>query len=43
MDFDVVVKYILFIENLFKCKEIILMELFNKIVLFDFENDKFVL
>ncbi len=43
MDSDAVVKHTLFTENLSKRKEIILMELFNKIASFDPENDKFAL
>ena len=43
MDSDAVVKHTLFTENLSKRKEVILMELFNKIASFDPENDKFAL
>lgn len=43
MDSDAVAKHTLFTENLSKRKEIILMELFNKIASFDPENDKFAL
>lgn len=43
MDSDAIVKHTLFTENLSKRKEVILMELFNKIASFDPENDKFAL
>lgn len=43
MDSDAIAKHTLFTENLSKRKEVILMELFNKIASFDPENDKFAL
>ncbi|WP_025725252.1 ATP-binding protein [Acholeplasma granularum] len=43
MDSDAVATHSLFTENLSKRKEIVLMELFNKIASFDPENDKFAL
>ncbi|HHX76450.1 MAG TPA: hypothetical protein GX698_03640, partial [Acholeplasmataceae bacterium] len=43
MDSDAITKHTLFTENLSKRKEVVLMELFNKIASFDPENDKFAL
>ncbi len=43
MDSDAIAKHTLFTENLSKRKEVVLMELFNKIASFDPENDKFAL